>query len=149
MPRDEARRRAAVTGDARRGEPLFKSQSCSACHTSADGQPPRGPHLVDIGKRYKRAELIESLLLPSAKIAQGFDTYSFRTDDGIVVTGFVVGESAEEVTLREANGLSRVIPIEEIEARVKRELSMMPKGIVDNLTPEQLADLLAYLESLH
>src|SRR5262249_31834744 len=65
-----AKRALQAAGDAARGKALFKSQSCSACHTNADGQTPKGPHLVDIGKRYSAAELVESILQPSAKIAQ-------------------------------------------------------------------------------
>ena len=49
-------RALAAKGDAKRGSVLFKSQSCAACHTTADGQTPKGPHLVDIGKRYSPAE---------------------------------------------------------------------------------------------
>jgi putative heme-binding domain-containing protein len=135
-------------GDPQRGLLLFKRQSCIACHTFANGQNPKGPHLVDIGKRYKRAELVESVLKPSAKIAQGFDTYLFVLESGKTLTGFVVSESADSVILREINGLSKTIPQDAIEERVKQKLSMMPKGLADNLTPTELADLLAYLESL-
>jgi putative membrane-bound dehydrogenase-like protein len=69
-----AQRAAATPGDAEKGKALFKQQSCINCHTFANGQQPKGPHLVDIGKRYKRTELIESIVQPSKKIAQGFDT---------------------------------------------------------------------------
>src|SRR5262249_33498701 len=48
-----AKRTLAAKGDATRGKVLFKTQSCVACHTDADGQTPKGPHLVDIGKRSK------------------------------------------------------------------------------------------------
>jgi putative heme-binding domain-containing protein len=131
-----------------KGEPLFRRQSCIACHTYINGQSPKGPHLVDIGKRYKKEELIESLLQPSKKLAQGFETFSFLTTQGQTITGFVVSESAETITLRETNGLSKELKPNEIEERIKRELSMMPQGIVNNLTPEDLAHLIAYLQSL-
>jgi putative membrane-bound dehydrogenase-like protein len=144
-----AQRAAAATGDAEKGKLLFRQQSCINCHTFANGQQPRGPHLVDIGKRYKRAELIESLLHPSRRIAQGFDTWAFAMEDGRVYSGFVVLESAETVILRDATGVSHELIQDQIEERVRQELSAMPQGIVGNLTPEQLADLLAWLESLH
>jgi len=137
-----------LSGEATRGRVLFQQQSCIACHTFAPGQTPKGPHLVDIGKRYKRAELIESILKPSAKIAQGFDTYAFITDEGKIYTGFVVGESAEEIQLRQTDGLSVILPKQKIDERAKQPQSMMPQQIAGNLTPEQLADLLAWLESL-
>jgi putative heme-binding domain-containing protein len=137
-----------MDGDAEKGAKLFRQQSCVACHTYANGQQPKGPHLVDIGKRYKKEELIESILKPDAKIAQGFDTYTFVTEDGKVVTGFVVSEAAETLTLRKTDGLSVELIQDDIDERVKQKTSMMPKGIVNNLTPEQLADLIAYLQTL-
>jgi putative membrane-bound dehydrogenase-like protein len=142
------RRTLATRGDAARGEQLFKAQSCFACHTTADGQTPKGPHLVDIGKRAQPEELIESIVRPSAKIAQGYESYLFATADGQVIQGFIVGERAQSTLIREPNGLPREIRKEDIESRAILKQSAMPDGIVANLTPEQLADLIAYLQSL-
>lgn len=135
-------------GNAERGGELFRKQSCTACHTYAEGQSPKGPHLVDIGKRYKRSELIESILKPSAKLAQGFESWQFLTSEGLVHDGFVVSESATTISLRKANGLGVEIPLADIELRKKQEKSVMPEGMVNNLQPKDLADLLAWLESL-
>lgn len=85
---------------------------------------------------------------PDAKIAQGFDTYAFLMESGKVFTGFVVSESAETLILRQNNGLPVELLQDEIVERAKQKTSMMPKGIVNNLKAEQLADLIAYLESL-
>ncbi|HEV3143442.1 MAG TPA: CotH kinase family protein, partial [Gemmataceae bacterium] len=142
------KRALAALGDAAKGKALFKTQSCNACHTDADGQALKGPHMVDIGKRYSAAELIESILKPSAKIAQGFESYRFDMTDGKAYTGFVVSERAKSVLIREGNGVQRELPLAQIESRTILKESMMPEGIVNNLTPEALADLLAYLQSL-
>ena len=147
-PGAAASRALEATGDAKRGEALFKLQTCATCHTTANGQLPKGPHLVDIGKRYKKAELIESILKPSAKIAQGFDTYVFVLKNGKAMTGFVTSESAGEVELRQTNGISSTIRKSEVGVRRKSPGSVMPAGLVNSLTPEQLADLIAYLQSL-
>ena len=136
-------------GDVARGRELFRAQSCVNCHTFANGQQPKGPHLVDIGRRYKKEELVESIVDPGRKIAQGFDTWSFVMASGKVETGFVVLESAESVIIRRTDGLSQELLQDDIDDRVKQSTSMMPKGIVGNLTSEQLADLIAYLQSLH
>ena len=136
-------------GHASVGQNLFRSQSCISCHTFANGQKPKGPHLVDIGKRYSKKELIESIVDPSRKIAQGFDTWTFVMASGKVHTGFVVLESAETATIRQTDGLSKELLQDDIDERVKQEISMMPKGVVGNLTIHQLADLIAYLQSLH
>jgi putative membrane-bound dehydrogenase-like protein len=136
-------------GDAVKGKVVFKSQSCFACHTDADGQTPKGPHLVEIGKRYSGAEILESILKPSAKIAQGFETYSFLMTDGRQFTGFIVTQSAKTVKIREANGIQRELNLQEIDSRQMQKQSAMPDGLVSNLTAGQLADLLAYLQSLN
>jgi putative heme-binding domain-containing protein len=143
-----AERIRAASGDAERGKALFTSQSCSSCHTDADGQTPKGPHLVDIGRRYNQQELVESILKPSEKIAQGFDTYAFVTTEGEVVTGFVVLESSDAVRIRQQTGVERELAIKAIDLRNKQDQSMMPQGVIGNLTVEQFADLLAYLQSL-
>ena len=69
-------------------------------------------------------------------------------DSGKVVTGFVSGESADEVQVRQTNGLAMSLKKDDIEIRQQKKESMMPVGIANNLTPEQLADLVAYLQSL-
>ncbi|MCE9545101.1 MAG: discoidin domain-containing protein [Planctomycetia bacterium] len=149
LPYEQAARRAAqAAGNSEQGRLLFTQQSCIACHTTADGQSPKGPHLVDIGKRYKRVELIESVLQPSAKIAQGFDTYVFTTNDGKSATGFVITESADTIRIGQPDGSAVELKTADLESRNRLAISIMPQGIVNNLTPEQLADLLAYLESL-
>jgi putative heme-binding domain-containing protein len=149
MPYENAvKRTLAVKGNVQKGEMLFKSQSCIACHTTADGQLPKGPHLVEIGKRYKADELLESILKPSAKIAQGYETYLFGLRDGRTMTGFVVGERADAIVIREATGIQREITRSNIERRTMLKTSAMPDGLAGNLTPPQLADLLAYLQSL-
>ena len=143
-----ARRSLQTKGNADRGLALFTSQSCRACHTVADGQTPKGPHLVDIGKRDSPAELVESILKPGAKIAQGYEAYTFAMADGRTYSGFIVSEGPALVQVRESSGLLRELKKADIEERRRLESSAMPEGIAWNLTPEQLADLVAYLESL-
>jgi putative membrane-bound dehydrogenase-like protein len=143
-----ARRALGMKGNADRGLALFANQSCRACHTVADGQTPRGPHLVDIGKRYSPAELVESVLKPGAKIAQGYESYTFAMTDGLVFSGFIVSEGAAVVQIRESSGTSHELKRADIGKRHRQDSSAMPEGIAGNLTPEQLADLVAYLQSL-
>lgn len=145
---DVARRALAAKGDAAKGKLLFKAQSCSSCHTDADGQTLKGPHLVDIGKRYSAAELVESILKPSVKIAQGFESYVFEMADGKIYSGFIVSQSGKALTIREATGVPRELKLAEIESKAIQKQSNMPEGVVNNLTPEEVADLIAYLQSL-
>ena len=137
-----------ANGNSLRGEKLFTSQGCAVCHTTRDGQTPKGPHLADIGKRYKNRELIQSILNPNAVVAQGFDTYSFTLNDNSVHLGFVTLESADTISIRNAAGVASELPANQIKKREKISASSMPPGLVAGLTPEQLADLLAYLDSI-
>ncbi len=146
---DVASQRAlTAAGDPSKGEAIFKAQSCVACHTTADGQTPKGPHLFEIGKRYKTGELVESVLKPSAKLAQGYETYQFVLVDGRVFNGFVVSERADATIIKESDGGRREIKKADVEERLIKKVSAMPEGLVANLTAEQLADLVAYLQSL-
>jgi putative heme-binding domain-containing protein len=144
-----ARRALAAKANAERGKVLFAAQSCRACHTDADGQTPKGPHLVDIGRRYSPAELVESILKPSEKIAQGYEGYHFALADGRVFSGFVVSEGAAFLRVRDSSGALHELKRGDIAERRRQEPSAMPEGIVGTLTPEQLADLVAYLQSLN
>jgi putative heme-binding domain-containing protein len=149
MPQEGVLRRTLeAKGNAAKGKTLFKLQSCSACHTDSDGQALKGPHLVGIGKRYSAAELGESILKPSAKIAQGYETYLFEMANGKTYTGFVVSTSARTLRIREGTGIQRELQSAQIGSREIQKQSIMPEGLVNNLTPEELADLIAYLQSL-
>jgi putative heme-binding domain-containing protein len=136
------------TGDPKLGERLFLRQGCVACHAVAPGEAPKGPSLLGIADRYKRAELTESILKPSAKLAQGFEPQRIATADGRTFEGFVVRESGEEVELRDAQGIAIVVPKKDIDARARGQLSVMPTGLADALTVHDLVSMLAYLESL-
>jgi putative heme-binding domain-containing protein len=135
-------------GDPALGAQLFQRQGCISCHTTSKDEALKGPFLGDITNRYNRAELTEAILKPSAKIAQGFETQKFATVSGLVVEGFVVRESGDEVELRNASGTVTVLPKADIDERGKSDTSIMPTGLGDNLTTHDLASLLAYLESL-
>ncbi|MHC5543392.1 c-type cytochrome [Singulisphaera rosea] len=137
-----------VKGDHTLGASLFQRQGCIACHTVTPGEAPKGPSLLGISARYNRAELTESILKPSAKISQGFETQKFATTSGQTVEGFVVRESGDEVELRNSTGAVTVLPKKEIDERGKTEASVMPNGLADPLSIPELASLLSYLESL-
>ncbi len=127
---------------------MFERVGCANCHTTSAGEALKGPLLAGITTRYNKAELIESIIKPSAKIAQGFETFMFETGDEKVVTGFIVRESGTEVEVRDAAGTTIVIGKENLVGRKQGKLSVMPEKLIDHLTPAELASILAYLESL-
>jgi len=138
----------ADPGDVALGTQLFERQGCVNCHAVAKSGPIKGPYLGDVAARYNRSELVESILKPSARIAQGFETQKIATTNGQTIEGFVVREAGDEVELRNSAGNVVLIPKKEIEERGKGEQSVMPQGLMDPLTPHDLASLIAYFESI-
>jgi putative heme-binding domain-containing protein len=139
---------ANAKGDVRAGSRVFVRAGCSACHTVSSDEAPKGPFLGGITTRYNFAELCESILKPGAKIAQGFETQWFSTRDDEEFEGFVTRESGDDLDLRNIAGITTTLKKENIAQRGKRETSMMPAGLLDAFSPEDLASLLTYLRSL-
>jgi len=138
----------SLQGDPARGESVFVKLSCNKCHTVKPDEPLRGPYLPNVAKTYKRDQLAESVLLPSKTIAQGFATNLFLTTDGKQISGFVIDEAADVVTIRNNEGNELQLRVEDIEERAKQPISMMPENVAHELTLEEFASLLTYLESL-
>lgn len=119
-----------------------------ACHTIAPDEPPKGPNLAPAAKIYDRSALIESILKPHAKIAQGFETQWFDTTKGERVEGFVTREGGDSLDVRNIAGQSLTLEKADLKERGKRDTSMMPEGLMNVFAPADLANLLAFLESL-
>ncbi len=81
-------------------------------------------------------------------MAQGFTTNYFDMKDGQHFEGFVVREGTTEVVIRDIAGTETTLPKAGITGRGVREGSIMPQGLVDSLTLDEFAALLAYLDSL-
>jgi putative heme-binding domain-containing protein len=145
-------RRAAMNtgGDSVRGKTVFFSvkAQCAPCHKVNGQGGDVGPDLSQIGGKFDRTHLIESILDPSAEILQGYQATIIETKSGRVWTGIIKSESATAVTLMEVGGKQIVIPVRDIETRAASKVSLMPAGLADTMTPAEFTDLIAYLESL-
>jgi putative membrane-bound dehydrogenase-like protein len=140
---------AAGQADAAAGEQLFTSRGCAACHAASKDAAPKGPNLHDIATRYQPAELLMSLLNPSATIAQGFPTHVIETTHGDTFAGFILSESGDAIVLRNMAAVTQVIRTDTIKSRHKEEsVSSMTPGLVNPLQPAELASLLKYLQEL-
>lgn len=144
---DVAKLVLATKGDAKIGAQLFLKQGCVVCHTVSPSEPPKGPMLGGIATRYSRADLCESVLKPSAKVAQGFESQYIKMKNGDEFEGFVVKEGGDSVEVRGIAGPSNILEKSDIAERQKRDKSIMPEGLVANITPSELAALITYLES--
>jgi len=135
-------------GDAKAGQELFLRAACIACHTINADEPPKGPVLSAVAKIYDRAALTESILKPNAKMAQGFESAWIKTKKGEQLEGFVTREGGDNLDLRNIAGQTVLIEKADIAERGHREQSMMPEGLLNAFTPSELANLLAWMESL-
>jgi putative membrane-bound dehydrogenase-like protein len=144
-----ARRR----GDPVRGKQLILASSntdlqCLKCHTIGGVGGSIGPDLSAIGSKASRENLFESILFPSKAIADQYLTWVVETKQGLVVTGLLVEETGDHITLRDANGKDTKIDKKEIETRVKSPESLMPNNLLGYMTEDELVDVVEYLLEL-
>jgi putative heme-binding domain-containing protein len=140
----------ARKGDAARGRELFfKSASlCVNCHKVGGTGGAVGPDLSQIGKKYNRAQLLESILEPSKVIDPPYVAYLVETTDGKVLTGVVASKTPTEVVLRDAEAKEIRVPAAKVAKMQPQKKSLMPDLLLRDLTAEQAADLLEFLASL-
>ena len=92
--------------------------------------------------------MFESILYPSAGIAHSYETYTAELADGNVVTGLLVSETAEEVELKNNEGVVRNIARADIDSITKQPISIMPADLHQSLTEQELVDLVEFLTTL-
>lgn len=128
--------------DRSKGRAVFQ-ESCANCHRLFDAGGAIGPNITG-AQRTNLDYLLENLIDPSAAVARDFQMEVVETVSGRVVTGLVVDENDNAVTLQTINERI-VVPLGEIERRSVSPLSMMPEGLLEKLPFEQVRDLLAYI----
>jgi quinoprotein glucose dehydrogenase len=145
-------RETLAGGDAERGGMIFRDRadvSCMRCHSINKVGGNAGPDLAGVltrngGGDKGREYILESILYPSKKIAQGFETIALHTNDGDVVAGLFKAEDDKEVTLDVPNvGLTKVAK-SNIKSR-QGGLSAMPDDISKTLSKQDLRDLVEFL----
>jgi putative heme-binding domain-containing protein len=136
-------------GDAAAGERIFfhlRVGSCFRCHEYEGRGYTIGPDLSSIGKSMTRERFIQSLVQPSREMAPQFTPWVVLTKDGQTFTGLYVGEEVDgSLKLADQDGRVRRIHPRDIEQKKPSEQSIMPAGLADNLTPQELKDLAAFL----
>jgi putative heme-binding domain-containing protein len=127
---------------------MFTVASCVACHKLNGVGTEIGPDLSKLEAKYQPVDILKEILDPSAKINEKFQTYSFLLDSGKTVTGLVLEENDNLVKVIE-NPLAKAEPVVikkfEIDQREKAKTSIMPKGLLDKLTRDEVLDLIAYI----
>jgi putative membrane-bound dehydrogenase-like protein len=122
------------------------AKACAKCHKLFTDGGDIGPDLTS----FKRSDLDNMLLAvihPSAEIREGFESYQVLTVDGRALAGFIADEDTTVVVLRTAEGQTLTLPRDQIDEMEKSPKSLMPDGLLDQLSDEEVRDLFAYLRS--
>ncbi|MFH1301572.1 MAG: PQQ-dependent sugar dehydrogenase, partial [Planctomycetota bacterium] len=141
----------SLQGDSREGKKLFFEMSglqCRNCHRVHQYGKEVGPDLTQIGKKLSRSELLENIVQPSNKIDEKYYTCVVETRSGKVHSGVLIKKDESGLTLKDPKNETLLIAQNEIESVVMQKKSIMPEQLLRDLTAEQAAHLLAYLESL-
>jgi len=134
-------------GNAEKGEVVFREKtevSCVRCHRIDGTGGKVGPDLSGVGKQYDRRGVLESIVDPNLKIADGFGQIIVATDDGLMHTGVVKEETDTQLALMDQDGNVTWLDVDTIEGR-KQGKSSMPEDLVDQLSKDELRDLVEYL----
>jgi len=135
---------AVAEGKRKQGEKLFEKLGCVKCHTAKMNEAGGvGPSLAEVGKRFTIPQLVQSILLPNQQVSPVFRATSIVTEEGKVLSGLVVGETAEKLEMVLTDTKRATILKADIDERVLQDISPMPPKLV--ATPDELRDLLAFL----
>jgi putative heme-binding domain-containing protein len=133
-------------GSPEAGRPLFEKQ-CAICHRFGEMGKDVGPDLTTIVSRFKKRDVLESILWPSKIISDQYQSEMFELDDKTIVTGVIVRETSAAVFVRTADSPERPVMLQKakITTRAASTVSLMPAGLLDGYSQEEIANLLAFV----
>lgn len=137
----------AQPGDATRGRAVFAA-TCSACHRADGVGIEFAPDLSHIGAKWDRAGLLEQIVAPNAVVDPAWQVATVELKAGEARAGFILARDGDALTLRLAGGATEKIPLSRILKTSTTRTSLMPEGLLQNLTAGEAADLIAFLAGL-
>ena len=132
------------TGDSERGREVFQRRQCARCHA---GSTPIGPDLAGLTRRLSRADVVRSIVEPSAEVAPQYQLAEITTHAGKTDMAIVLYESPEVTLTQNAQGETSRFLQGEIASIAKTGQSLMPTGLLDNASDQEIVDLVAFLSS--
>lgn len=141
---------AGLSGrDPQRGQEVFVTAGCVACHQVGSLGAVYGPNLGGVFAKYQNdpRTVLGEMLEPSRNIDPRYRACNLNLANGDSLTGFILREDAESVTIQTgaAESLIQQVPKKDIQSREPQESSVMPGGLLNLLSKEQILDLLAFL----
>lgn len=132
-----------LVGDVNRGRVAFRKH-CATCHRVEDHGHEIGPSLAAIKTRGPET-ILTNVLDPNREVNPQYLNYIVLTEDGRTVTGMIVAENANSVTLKRAESATDTVQRTDIEQMKSTGLSIMPEGMEDAVDKQTMADIIEYL----
>ena len=139
-----------MKGSVTNGARLFFSATvgCASCHQSKGQGIGFGPDLSEIGSKLGKDALYEAILDPSAGISFGYEVWQLTLKSGDEAYGMIVSDGADEVAVKAVGGIVTRYKRTDITKREQMKLSIMPSGLQQTMSTQELVDLIEYLSSL-
>ena len=139
-----------MKGDPVKGEQVFFRQetACGGCHQVKGKGMEIGPALTEIGSKLGKEALIESILDPSAGISFGFEANQVELKSGDDAYGLVVSETGGELVMKDLKGIVTHYKKSDVAKRQQLKTSIMPTGLQQTMSVQELVDLVEFLASL-
>jgi putative heme-binding domain-containing protein len=134
---------ARTPGNPHAGKSVFE-KACAQCHKLYGAGQEVGPDLTANG-RNDYEQLISNVFDPNLVIGENYQAVVVSTKDGRTLTGLVTEDAPEEIRLKIQGGTEEIIPRDQIEEMARSPISLMPENLESLVTPQELADLFAYL----
>jgi putative heme-binding domain-containing protein len=139
-----------LKGNAEQGASVFRRETvgCYKCHQVNGQGIDFGPNLSEIGTKLAKDAIYESILDPSAGISFGYEAWHLEFKNGDDALGLITSETSDEVALKAVGGIVTRYKKADITRRTKQKLSIMPAGLEQTMSANDLVDLAEYLASL-
>ena len=135
-------------GDPASGKLAYTKAQCAQCHRFGSYGETIGPNLSGIARRFTKREIVESILYPAHVVSDQFASKKILTLDGRVFVGMITEDASGSITIRDSKNQTTVIEGADVDQILPSTSSIMPSGLVDNLTLQEISDMMAYLGAL-
>jgi len=132
-----------LNGDAQRGKAIYLER-CASCHRSGTEGNLVGPDLNSV-KNSGKEKLLVNIIDPNREVPAQYLAYTVETKEGEILSGLIGTESTGSVTLVQPSGKSAALLRSQIKSLKSQQQSLMPEGLEIGLSPQQMADLLAFV----
>lgn len=137
----------ALEGTAANGLPVFE-RICSTCHVVNAKGTQFGPELSEIGDKLSKEGLYKAIMYPNAGISYGYEGFLIKTSAGETLAGYISSETNDEIEVTVIGGAKTTYAKKDIISKEPLENSLMPTGLHNALTQQELIDLVEYLTTL-